>query len=265
MSVDPYRGRARETTAYFSQLTKLYERYRPSYPREAIEAIVNELPHGATVADVGCGTGIASRLLAEAGCGVIGIEPDDAMRGAAQALAAKHEHAEAIRFQPGTGERTGLDEASVDAVVCAQSFHWFDAAQALEEFARVLRPNGLLALMWNKVTKGNAFSVGYRAVMNEAGELARQRGRLLRRNNGTAVLHSMLFTNVRDRRFANEQPLDLDGVLGRARSASYFPAEGPERERLEGALRDLFQRTSVGDESPVTLEYETQLILARKA
>jgi ubiquinone/menaquinone biosynthesis C-methylase UbiE len=160
MEHDPYHGRSTETTEYFADLTELYERYRPAYPQEAIDAIVQGLPSGAAIADVGCGTGICSRQLAAAGCQVIGIEPDDAMRRAAESAAALSPHADLMRFQHGTGERTMLDDDSVDAVVCAQSFHWFDADAALAEFARILKPHGRLALMWNKVSRDDEFSAG---------------------------------------------------------------------------------------------------------
>jgi ubiquinone/menaquinone biosynthesis C-methylase UbiE len=264
MERDPYHGRSTETTAYFADLTDLYERYRPAYPQEAIAAIVQGLPSDAVIADVGCGTSISSRQLAATGCQVIGIEPDEAMRRTAESAAALSPHADLMRFQHGTGELTKLDVESVDAVVCAQSFHWFDADAALAEFARILKPNGLLALMWNKVSRDDEFSAGYRAIMREAGAIARQRGRSLRLNNGTALFNSRHFANVRDLRFANVQMLDLDGVLGRARSASYFPVKGPQRQHLEQELRNLFTLHATDGEREVSLCYETQLILAER-
>jgi SAM-dependent methyltransferase len=268
MTGDPYHGRPADPAAYFSDCTDLYERYRPSYPHDAIDTIVRDLPKGAVIADIGCGTGICSRQLAAAGCRVIGIEPNDDMLAIARLQAAQSPHAERMTFQPGTGEATGLNAESVDAVVCAQSFHWFDADAALREFARILKPSGRLALMWNKVARSDPFSAGYRTIMNEAGMLARARGRLLRRNTGGAILRSSLFTVTIDRSFPNAQQLDLDGLLGRARSASYFPSVGVEREHFESKLRGLFAACATdGDNAAqlVTLRYETHLILAQPA
>jgi len=265
MQGDPYRGRSDAVTGYFSDLADVYERHRPHYPAEAIEMITDGLPSGATIADIGCGTGIASRQLAETGAGVIGIEPNEAMRHAAEAAASRHPAAARMTFQSGTGEDTGLPDASVDAIVCAQSFHWFDADAALREFARALKPSGRLALMWNQVAKSNAFSANYRMVMNEAGQLARREGRSLRRNRGLAVRHSSFFAGVREHRFHYAQTLDVDGALGRAHSASYFPVSGRERERLEQMLRDCFASCAdIGDNGArfVTLHYATLLILA---
>jgi SAM-dependent methyltransferase len=70
---------------------------------------------------------------------VVAIEPDDAMRALISGVAAL----------PGTAEEMPLPDDSADAVFCGEAFHWFDGAVALEEIARVLRPGGGLALMWN--------------------------------------------------------------------------------------------------------------------
>ena len=88
-------------------------------------------------ADVGAGTGISARLLGDRGVRVMAVEPGDAMRAAA----APHPN---VRGSVGTAEATGLAPASLDLVLCAQSFHWFRAADALTEFARILEaaPDG---------------------------------------------------------------------------------------------------------------------------
>lgn len=262
---DPYCGRSTESTGYFSDLTDLYVHYRPAYPSEAISAIVAGLPTDPLIADVGSGTGIASRQLAAAGVRVIGIEPNEAMRRAAEATVLDGNLSDRMQFRDGLGEATGLDQASVDAVVCAQAFHWLDEELALAEFARVLKPRGRLALVWNRFSTDEAFSADFRALMNEAGRLAEQCGRILRQNDGTAVFHSPHFVGVHERIFRNAQQLDLDGLLGRARSASYFPAAGPENERFEEEIRRLFAQHARDKPRRVTLHYSTKLILATRA
>lgn len=245
----------------FSDVTDVYARHRPTYPREAIEAIIDGLPDDPLIADVGCGTGIASRQLAAVGARVIGIEPNESMRTAAKAAAGQSDR---MQFQDGVAEATGLAEASVDAVVCAQAFHWFDEQSALAEFARVLRPGGRLALVWNRFSSDEAFSAAFRAVMNEAGRLAEQHGRVLRQNDGTGVFRSPHMTDAVERTLSHSQTFDLDGVLGRARSASYFPTAGPANERLERALRRHFDEHARGDPRTVVLHYSTRLIVARR-
>ena len=98
---------------------------------------------GRAVADVGAGTGKFTALLLDTGAQVIAVEPVDAMR---ERIAA-HPH---LRAQAGTAQATGLAAASLDALACAQAFHWFATRAALDEFARVLKPGARLALVWNE-------------------------------------------------------------------------------------------------------------------
>ncbi len=116
---------------------------RPDYPPELSRVIAQNLnlPPRALVADIGAGTGLASKLFLDAGFRVMPIEPDDAMR-------AEGERRLGVPFRAGTAEATGLADASVDAVVAAQAFHWFDAPRALAEWRRILRGGGL-AIFWN--------------------------------------------------------------------------------------------------------------------
>jgi len=117
-----------------------YDRARPTYPADLIGRVAAASP-GPDVLDVGCGTGISSRLLAAAGCRVLGVDPDPRM--AAQARAGGTE-AEVARFED-------WDPAgrSFDAVTAAQAWHWVDPAAGAAKAASVLRPRGLLAVFWN--------------------------------------------------------------------------------------------------------------------
>ena len=115
-----------------------YAHGRPVYPLDAVTWI---LPPGAQrVLDLGAGTGRLTELMLTVGMDVVAVEPLADMRrhipAAAQAL-------------DGTAEAIPLPDASVDAVVAGQAFHWFDVARAMGEIARVLRPRGTVGLMWN--------------------------------------------------------------------------------------------------------------------
>src|SRR5436190_9597322 len=237
-SRDPDKG---PVTGYFTGLAGIYAQCRPTYPREAIEAILEGLPRPVTVADVGCGTGISSRLLAAAGANVIGIDPNQDMLEQARRETVI---GGAIDYRIGTGERTGLNGASVDIVVCAQSFHWFDATTALKEFHRITRsPHGRVALVWNVRDDRDAFTAGYGEIVRRAQEDAESRGRSVGREHAGDPTLGSWFVDARLTVFPNTQQLDLDGLLGRIRSASYFPKpDNPLRAELESDLRILFDR-----------------------
>src|SRR5687768_13852072 len=151
-------------TGRFTDRTDDYVKYRPSYPKDAIDAIVAGL-EGSPVraaADIGAGTGIAARLLGDRGLSVVAVEPNQEMRDAAAPPPR-------VVWRDGTAEATGLEQGSVDLVLAAQAFHWFRAEETLREFARILRPDGRLSLMWNRRRRDDPFTAGYRAAILEAG------------------------------------------------------------------------------------------------
>jgi SAM-dependent methyltransferase len=129
----------------FGAKAATYASGRPDYPQAIVDwlrASAGVTP-GTTVLDLGAGTGKFTPNLIAAGATVIVVEPVDAMR---QALSEKLPDIDA---RAGTAEAIPLADRSVDTVVCAQAFHWFASARALAEIARVLRPGGRLALIWN--------------------------------------------------------------------------------------------------------------------
>ena len=234
----------------FSDRAADYVRYRPSYPAETVDTILEGLAPavGLVAADIGAGTGISARLLAERGLRVVAVEPGEAMRKSA----APHP---GVRWTAATAEATGLREASVDLVVCAQSFHWFRPPAALAEFARILRPHGRLAIVWNRRSTTDPFTAGYRqAILDVGGETAAERMGF----DPQVVGGSGLFTPVERTSVPNIQRLDLDGLIGRAQSASYVPKHGPEGDRLLALLRDLHARHA-DPRGVVTLVYETEV------
>jgi SAM-dependent methyltransferase len=131
-----------DPTARFTDRVADYVKYRPSYPDAAIDAIVRVtgLRKGATIADIGSGTGISARPFLERGYAVVGVEPNAAMRAAA----------EGFRSVDGTAEKTGLPDASVDLAIAAQAFHWFRSAEARVEMKRIVRAPQWVALLWNE-------------------------------------------------------------------------------------------------------------------
>ncbi|WNI14738.1 class I SAM-dependent methyltransferase [Actinacidiphila sp. ITFR-21] len=129
----------------YQRAAGVYERSRPSYPLAAVAALADALPleSGRTVVDLGAGTGKFTRLLALTGAGVLAVEPVREMREQIAELLP------GVSVSAGTAEETGLPAGCADAVVAAQSWHWFRQDAALAEVERLLRPGGALALVWN--------------------------------------------------------------------------------------------------------------------
>jgi len=243
-----------DSGARFGGLAEVYDRYRPRYPAAAIDWILGETGAAPVVADIGAGTGISARPFLERGCRVNGVEPNADMRAASeQALAAFSEYT----TQPGDASHTGLADASVDLIVAAQAFHWFDRAAARAEFARVLRTVGRVCLLFNnRDTESDAFSRDYEALL------------LAHSVDYSKVNHANLPPEVFDSffdsyelaHFPNEQVLDFDGLLGRVRSCSYVPREGESGyDALLEALRALFDAQQVGGR--VVMRYDTEVYL----
>jgi SAM-dependent methyltransferase len=244
-----------DTVSRFDDRAADYTRYRPTYPAAAIDAVLDSVgpPERVRAADIGAGTGISARLLADRGVRVIAVEPGEVMRRAA----APHQR---VSWIAGKAESTGLQSATFDLVLAAQSFHWFDAPNALREFARVLKHRGRLALVWNRRSVTDPLTLGYRqAILEVGGEVAAERMPF----DSAVVADSGVFAVPERRVFPNAQRLDLDGLIGRARSASYVPKAGPEGERLIALLRDVFDRYANAD-GRVDLVYETEVYLSRR-
>ena len=240
-------------TERFTDRAGDYVRFRPDYPAAAVTAILEGLgdPSLLAAADIGAGTGIASRLLAERGVRVVAVEPNAAMREAA----APHPR---VEYRDGTAERTGLAAASVDLIVCAQSFHWFDPERALTELRRVLRPGGRLAILWNERREGDAFTGAYSRLV---AEVAPDRTEARRDGLAPDLLHGG-FSEVRCLELAHGQRLTAEGLVGRALSASYMPRRGEESTDLRRRLRELHARFAEGS-GEVRLIYRTVLHRAR--
>ena len=247
-------------TRYFTGFADLYARCRPSYAPAALDAALEGLAPPVRVVDVGCGTGIASRLLAERGARVVALDPSHDML--AQARAAGVPEGGAIEYRLGTAEATGLPDASRDVAVCAQAFHWFDAPRALKELHRVLLRGGRLALLWNVRDPSDPFTVAYEGVVERAQAAAKAAGRKVEVGRSAEPDEGGWFGGVRRIIFDNPHRLDLEGLLGRARSASYFPKTGPLAQELEGALLDAFGRHAT--DGLVTLAQRTELTLATR-
>jgi ubiquinone/menaquinone biosynthesis C-methylase UbiE len=240
----------------FSNRAEDYAKSRPSYPAAAIDLILAGLgqPEQLTAADIGAGTGISARLVAERGVRVVAIEPNAAMQAAAQPHPL-------VEFRTGTAEQTGLADRSVSVVLCCQSFHWFEPVATLSEFHRILKPSGRVALMWNDRDLTDEFTQQYSEIVRKAAD--QQIFDRPDRTSSDALATSALFTHYRTHRFTHTHSLDLEGLIGLVLSASYVPKTGAAFEQLLIDLQALFQRwAGEGENRCVSLAYQTNLYLA---
>lgn len=241
----------------FSNRVDTYVKYRPSYPKEAIDYLydVAGLSAESEVADIGAGTGIFSRLLLERGIRrVTAVEPNQEMREAAEQALGRDPR---FRAWPGAAEATGLPDGSIDFIVCAQAFHWFDRSAAQTEFRRILKLGGKAALIWNaRLTHGTPFLESYERLLYQFGtDYAQVNHRNVPRE---ALLAFFKEGGMREARFGNRQVCDWEGLKGRLLSSSYCPVPGhPNHEPLMEALRRLFDRSEQG--GTVAIEYETEI------
>ncbi len=251
---------ADDGTTRFSSRVDHYVRCRPSYPREVWDVLCQRVPglqSGATIADVGSGTGISARLFLEQGCTVYGVEPNAAMR-----TAAERELAAFPRFhsRDGTAEATGLLPASVDLVAAAQAFHWFDPVAARQEFARICRAPGWCALIWNnRRLDSTPFLRDYEALLVEFGTDYQQ----VRQQTVDPVrLNTFFASGFITESLENKQRFDGEGLRGRVLSSSYTPGpDDPRHAAMLAALDELFARHQ--HDGTVTFEYDTQIFLGR--
>lgn len=237
----------------FSDRATDYVKYRPSYPAAAIDIILAGLDNLVQLiaADIGAGTGISSRLLAERGISVIAIEPNTEMRQAAESH-------KLVEFREGTAEVTNLPNLSVDLVTCFQSFHWFNPETSLLEFNRILKPSGRLALVWNNRDKNDEFTSEYSRLVRAASNNHPAESRI---ESVKPLLESSHFGNICEHTFVYRQQLDFARLVGRALSVSYVPREGLVQQQLISDLQDLYNR-SCDEKGYVYMVYRTSVHLA---
>ena len=239
----------------FAAAAEAYERGRPDYPAEGVATIVErlDLRPGRTVLELGAGTGKLTRLLVPSGARILALEPVAEMRAL---LAAAAPSAELVE---GAAESIPLPAASVDAVVVAQAFHWFDTIRALSEIHRVLRPGGRLLLAWNRRDETVPWVAAAGALLRdlEAGEPRGWR---------RVLASCALFEPFESSSFRHGQRLTRDGVLDRFASISHVAAASAEvRAAVLAQLAGVLDRDpDTAGREVVELPYDTELTWAAR-
>lgn len=237
---------SRPVTERFSDRVADYVAGRPGYPSTLFGKLceVGGLPPaGGRVADIGSGTGISAAWLLGHGYQVVAVEPNVAMRAAGDS---------ALGGQPGflsvagTAEATGLPDGSVQGILAAQAFHWFQPDEARQEFVRILGSAdgeaGPVVLLWNdRRTEGSALQVGYEALLQR---WATDYNRVNHRRIDAAALDAF-FAGGRSVDFVlkNSQSVGLEEFRARLRSSSYVPSSNdPRHGPMLTELEELFRR-----------------------
>ena len=236
----------------FSSRTKNYAKYRPGYPNEIISYLYEftGLSKTSVIADIGSGTGICTKTFLDNGNTVYAVEPNEDMRQVAEGLLEAYDNFHSIE---GSSENTKLKSDSIDIIIAAQAFHWFDPKPTKEEFLRILKPNGVVVLLWNiRSVKSYGFMHEYLKI------IGRYRESYTNESTDDIMPKFFDYKTVHKKVFNNPQLVDFDRLKGELASFSYLPNEGNANFQLMiSELQDLFEKYN--NNGNVVLEYETHL------
>lgn len=224
-----------------------YQAGRPDYPFEAVAWMLESLPAGARrIADVGAGTGKLTRtLLAAPDAEIVAVDPDPAM------LAALREESPGVPTFVGTAERLPLPDASVDAVVLGQAWHWVEPVVASAEIGRVVRPGGVLGLIWNIRDEQVDWVRRLTDVMHgsAAEEMLAGVGPTVEAPFDALESHSWEWT----------RPMTRSLLHSMAASRSYIiTASDDEKLRVRRGMDALFDELGLADDGTIELPYVTR-------
>lgn len=244
----------KDSTKRFSDRVDDYTKYRPSYPQEAVNYILNvgNVADTSRIADIGSGTGKFTELLLKKCEKVYGVEPNAEMRLAAENLLKCYRSFVSINA---TAENTTLDDKSIDCITTAQAFHWFDIKKVKTEFMRILKENKYVFIIWNKRYKNTNFMVSYEKLLNST---ASEYRKVNYSNITSEIIRDFIPINYNIKKFTNNQLFNWTMLVGRFRSSSYVPIQNPkEYNELEKKLKILFDKYA--QDGQVTFNYETEV------
>ena len=245
--------------AIFSAKVNDYVASRPDYPAALFDTLSKHtrLPAGSVVADVGAGTGLLTHGLLQRGWSVIAIEPNPAMRAAADHWLGDRP---GYRSAEGSAEHLPLADGSVDLITAAQAFHWFEVDAARTECLRVLRPHGQVALIWNDRRRNDPLHEALDGVFNQFGGV--KRTALVAHEDRAEVPRFFGNTTAREFAWPHEHRLDAAALASLAFSRSYMPArDSAAGQAVEDALRGVFARCAV--DGKVAVRYATVAMVGR--
>jgi SAM-dependent methyltransferase len=249
----------KDSVSRFSNRVENYARYRPGYPPAVIDILKSDcgLTEASIIADVGSGTGILSELFLKNGNQLFGIEPNAAMRRAAEGFLTAYANFVSI---DAVAEKTSLKPGSVDFVTAGQAFHWFDRDKTRKEFARILKPAGWVVIIWNeRRLDSTPFLRDYESLLLRYGTDYQK----VRHENVSGEIAEIFAPHT----FAlkvleNRQQFDFESLKGRLCSSSYTPEPGhPNFVPMISKLEEIFDQNN--NSGTVTFQYDTSVYYGR--
>lgn len=248
---------SRDSVSRFSRKAALYDRFRPHYPPELVAFLKASIAPdpGKTVADIAAGTGIFTEQIAQWGNPVFVVEPNRAMSRLARRRLSGFKN---CVFVNGTAESTRLPSQSIDLIVSAQAFHWFDLTKTKAEFQRIGRHNLLVAVVWNLRNTDSSFEQAYESLILAYGMDYLSLSQ--RRMDTEEVLSFFAPDSPEYRIFEHADFLTLEQLHGRILSYSFMPGEtSPVYEELLEEITAMFNRYQ--KDGKVQLSYKTRLFI----
>ena len=248
-----------KNTERFSNRVDNYIRYRPSYPAQVAAYLTNQIGVAPdwTVADIGSGTGISAEIFLRNGNKVYAVEPNKEMREAADQLLSKYKGYISVN---GSSEVTTLSTHSIDLIIAAQAFHWFDREAFQKECNRIARTGGYCLLMWNERKVVSDFEKAYEELLIRYGtDYQTVDHRNIKEKDLELFFAPHPVTSVV---LHNEQIFDFEGVKGRLLSSSYAPNTGDLNfDPMISQLRKIFDRYQKSGK--VSFGYDCNLFLGK--
>lgn len=244
----------------FTTRVENYLKSRPKYPPQIVPTLHQycNLSSQSTIADIGSGTGLLAELFLENRNLVYGVEPNEAMRHSGEASLSQYPHFISVN---GSAEETNLATGSCDFIVAGQAFHWFDPKRTRQEFKRILKPGGWVALIWNILPESETgFNADYEALFSTYG--VDYQGGSRQQSEPSRVLPFFEDRPVQQFRFANPSELPANDFQSRVFSSSQTPEPGhPNYKNMQQAVEVLFDRYQTN--GLITIPYETLVYIGQ--
>jgi len=252
-------------TGRFSDRVAYYVKYRPGYPAAVLDLLAAEIQLNPSdlIADIGSGTGISAKLFLEHGNTVYGVEPNREMRAAAEEFLRDYPNFYSV---DGTAEATTLPAQSIDVIVAAQAFHWFNVETARAEAKRIHKAGGWCVLLWNdRRTEGTLFLRAFEELLlRYSTDYTQVTHRNAKDVDQQAISRFFGHAAWRLQQLPNQQSFDYEGLCGRLLSSSYAPlADHPNYEPMMRRLQEIFAEHQQNGQ--VRFEYETQIFYGQLA
>lgn len=249
----------KDSTKRFTKTVENYVKYRPSYPKEVLQVLIErcDLTKDKIIADIGSGTGLLSKLLLDHGNIVYGIEPNQAMRDAAHTYLINYPN---FYNQSGTAEASSLEDNSIDVITSGTAFHWFDLEKSKKEFKRILKTPGWVMLVWNVRNLASPLIQDYEALILKYGTDYKRSNAI--KFNKAAVADFFSPFEMKIQSFENKQYFDWSGFQGRLLSTSYSLQPGDTGyENMIHDLKFIFDRRQKN--GTIEFLYHTKLYYGR--